>query len=290
MSANVDQRRVLKFSSLEAFNAVSRSLEYPGLFMIGDTNSSDIDGTPINRTARRAALDVISDAEFGDILMTQISTNKLLVIPVENYNLETYPFENYKPIAVCIYDKVSNQNNQAVFMSFQMSDTLHLGTGIKKGSEVSFGFNNFDISQVVPSIRSSSASSIYINNQMRNIVTKDYSGNTVTGSSKIGDADAFGVCWRFKTVGTEEGEWYLPSRNDIDKFKNNYSYITSIFSKVGGLVNTSDNNYMSSSIFNMTYAYEMDEQKAYYIKTTGQLSPAAKYSGAGFIYPVFIVE
>lgn len=55
MSANVDQKRVLKFGSLQEFNAVSSTLEYPGLFMIGDTSKNDVDGTPINRSASRAS-------------------------------------------------------------------------------------------------------------------------------------------------------------------------------------------------------------------------------------------
>jgi hypothetical protein len=117
MSANVDQKRVLKFGSLADFNAVSSTLEYPGLFMIGDTTRSDEDGTSINRNAIRASIDKASDAEIGDILLVSVDNNKMICVTCEGYNLHDYPFNQYKPIAVCINDKTHHTLGHTVFLS-----------------------------------------------------------------------------------------------------------------------------------------------------------------------------
>lgn len=236
MSANVDQKRVLKFGSLQEFNAVSSTLEYPGLFMIGDKSKNDEDGTPINRSASRAAYYALGDAEFGDILMAQISTNKMFTITSASYNLEDYPFADYKPIAVCIFDKASNANNQSVFMSVQWLGGSSLGNGFSNKQGVYWGYDSLaDIETYVPGIGDTGTnhvSSISINNSIKTLVKKDYSGSSITNSRNQGDYDAFGICWRFSTPLTNEGDWLLPSYYDVSKMKDNMSTIQNVLTVI----------------------------------------------------------
>lgn len=59
------------------------------------------------------------NAHFGDIVIAEVSSNELYSIPKDDYNLNDYPFADYKPIAVCVFESSSNNHNEAVFLSAQ---------------------------------------------------------------------------------------------------------------------------------------------------------------------------
>lgn len=70
MSANVDQKRILKFGNIEEFESVADTLEYPGLFMIGDKSKTNVDGDSINKTAREANLVKFPSSEMKDKIIS----------------------------------------------------------------------------------------------------------------------------------------------------------------------------------------------------------------------------
>jgi hypothetical protein len=248
MSANVDQKRVLKFNSLADFNAVSTTLEYPGLFMIGDTTTNNSDGESINRSAARASYFGLGDAVFGDIVMYDINSNKLFGIPSENYNLTDYPFGNYKPIAVCIFDKTENKFNQTIFLSVQWADDTTLGIPSASKKAMSWGLNNVDLFSINPILNAklpngndTDASSIEINDIIKTLVTGTSINDTGNGHSS-----AFFACWKFKTYGTEEGDWYLPSVYDCSKYMSDFDNISGVFTQIKKLCGNTyltDENY-----------------------------------------------
>ena len=90
------------------FIADADNLDYPHVSLIDTTGELKYATYPGKEVA---------DAPFGSILMAEVATNKLFYIESAEYNLTDYPIADYKPIAVCIYDKASNANNEAVFMS-----------------------------------------------------------------------------------------------------------------------------------------------------------------------------
>lgn len=96
------------FQTESQYNAAADSLDYPHVSLIdttGDLKYATYPGKDI------------ANADFGDIIMADVATNKLFNIKDSEYNLTDYPLADYKPIAVCIYDKASNANNEAVFMA-----------------------------------------------------------------------------------------------------------------------------------------------------------------------------
>lgn len=222
MSANVDQKRVLKFNSLEAFNAVSNTLEYPGLFMIGDTSKSDVDGQSINRTAVRGSIEKIADAEYGDILLVNESSLKMITVTSAEYNLTDYPFETFKPIAVCIYDKASNSNNLTVFLSAQYVNSQGEAVAIPESMSMGDGYT------LVP--------------------VEEYHtlGNTTTNTKIINEktlpvAATYGIngiiaCSKFNTIGTKKGDWYLPSSHDFLKYSNDETVPNASFLQIATLL------------------------------------------------------
>lgn len=107
------------FSTEAQYDAAKDSLDYPHVSLI-DTTGDLHYCTYIGQK--------VIDAPFGSILMGEVSTDELFYIDNSEYNLTDYPLESYKPIAVCIYDRVSNANDQAVFLAVQWADYTALGT------------------------------------------------------------------------------------------------------------------------------------------------------------------
>lgn len=222
------------FATESQWQAAQDTLDYPNVTLIdttGDLHYSTYTGQEV------------ANAPFGSILMAEVATNKLFYIEDSaDYNLTDYPFADYKPIAVCIYDKASNANNEAVFMSVQWADNSKLGQALASYKTMSWGFHQIDVSAKIPGIRDKGTnhiSSIYINNEMKKLVTVDYSGTSIADTYGDGESPAFCSCWRFKTVGTNEGDWYLPSYYDSMKYQQNYSSINEILTNIKNVAGSS---------------------------------------------------
>ena len=226
------------FNTEAQWQAAQDTLDYPNVSLIDTTGDLHYSTYPGKEVA---------NAPFGSILMADVATNKLFYIEDSaDYNLTDYPFADYKPIAVCIFDKESNANNQAVFMSVQWADYRYLGTPQASSQTMSWGFYNVDLSSKVTGIRDTGTnhiSSISINNAVKLLITKDYSGSSITDTYGDGESTAFCSAWRFKTPGTQEGDWYLPSCYDLTKYKNNYSTINGIISSIKNLTGS---NYINT--------------------------------------------
>lgn len=246
------------FQTEAQWQAAQDTLDYPNVSLIdttGDLHYATYTGHEV------------ADAPFGSILMAEVATNKLFYIEDSaNYNLTDYPLESYKPIAVCIYDKASNANNETVFMSVQWVDYMALGEGKPSFKNMSWGFNEVDLSAKVPGIRDTGSqhiSSRVINEAMKPLVTKDYSGTSITDTYGDGESTAFCCCWRYSTPGTSEGEWYLPSYYDTMKFCQNFNSIKNVLTNISNVAGVSYLNsnstvsemYLSTDKSNTNYIY-----------------------------------
>ena len=60
---------------------------------------------------------------------------------------------------------------------------------------------------------------------------------------------AFEVSWRYKTPGTNEGDWYLPSYYDVIKAKDNASQLSTIMNNI----KTLSNNLYLDTVSNWSY-------------------------------------
>ena len=222
------------FNTEAQWQAAQDSLDYPNVSLIdttGDLHYSKYVGQEV------------ANAPFGSILMAEVATNKLFYIEDSaDYNLTDYPFSDYKPIAVCIYDKVSNANNEAVFMSVQWMNHTTLGQGYPTASGMAWGFNGVDLSSKVSGLNdigTNHVSSIVINEAMKPLITVDYSGTSYTGGTGNGSSASFCTCWRYSTPGTNEGDWYLPSYYDLTKYQKNYSVINVVLTNIKTVAGTS---------------------------------------------------
>jgi hypothetical protein len=267
------------FQTAAQWDAAKDSLDYPNVSLIdttGDLHYCTYNGQEV------------ANAPFGSIIMGEVSTDTLFYIDNSEYNLTDYPLESYKPIAVCIYDKASNANNQAVFMAVQWADYTALGTPKAKSKATRWGFSGVDLSQTVTGIRSQNSanhiSSIGINNAMKELVTEDYSGTSISDNYGNGQSPAFCSCWRFKTVGTSEGDWYLPSYYDMLKYKENNSTINNVLTNIKTVAGS---NYLNNVTDFIWISNETNKSNATYFNnmyySTGKTN---SYS----IRPVFIAR
>lgn len=176
----------------------------------------------------------IWDAAFGDILFYDVDGDTLINLPDEEYNTTDFPKNKFEPIGVCIYDKASYEGNNAVFMSLKWMKVLSPVSGSTTGDLMCmFGFNNVDLSSSIPGINSTSyIDTKFLNNELKKLVTVDWSGKNINTNSNNGSSPASECCWRFCTNGTESGNWYLPTQYDLTKYKNNYSTINTIITNI----------------------------------------------------------
>jgi len=240
------------FNTEAQWQAAQDTLDYPNVSLIdttGDLHYSKYIGQEV------------ANAPFGSILMANVATNKLFYIEDSaDYNLTDYPLESYKPIAVCIYDKASNANNETVFMSVQWMDRSHLGQGsASRVNATGWGFNGTGVYNTFPNITYNATNyttSRIINSEMKTIVTMDYSGTSIQNNTGNGQAPAFCVCWRYKTIGTNEGDWMLPTAYDLSKYKDNRSTITTVLTNIKTVAGSSYLNDIDYASFRQWTANE----------------------------------
>ena len=124
------------FKDASAWDASKGNLDYPHVSLMDDTG--DLKYAVYTGKS-------ISDASFGDLLMVNLTNNKLSTIVYTDYNFNDYPWDTYKPIAICIFDKESNANNEAVFLSVHGTDLAHLGYGTGIAGQMTYGFYGTNI-------------------------------------------------------------------------------------------------------------------------------------------------
>jgi hypothetical protein len=96
--------------------------------------------------------------------------------------------------------------------------------------------------------------------------------STITNSAAAGFFPAACCCWRYSTIGTSQGDWYLPSGGEMMAILNLSADIDAAITLVGGTVMGSD--YMWTSTQNST-----DSTKAFSSNQTKLYNDDKSYSG-----------
>ena len=117
-------------------------------------------------------------------------------------------------------------------------------------------------------------------------MTKDYSESSITDTYGDGESTALCSAWRFKTPGTKEGDWYLPSYYDLMKYQQNYSSINNVLTNIK---NVAGSSYLNDINYRMWTTAEYTIQNTYVLhESGGSFNTQLKNSKYFCCKPVFI--
>ena len=210
------------FSTEGQYQAAKETLDYPNVSLIDTTGDLHYTTYPGKEVA---------DAPFGSILMAEVATNKLFYIEDSAYyNLTDYPAEQFEPIGVCIYDKESH-GHYPVFISVKYAGVENILGSYKT---IYTGSTYATISDTIPEItKDVYIDTRYANSLMINVGTSQPDWKTANAIYSKSDTIYHSrVAWRFKTTGTQEGEWFIPSWYDTQKRVNNVSELLNVFTSI----------------------------------------------------------
>lgn len=182
---------------------------------------------------------IFAGAVLGDILMWD-STNQKLVMTMEgNWDATTYPISQYEPIAINVYPADQTSDGKARFMALKWaSNTSDTGStsnvGLVWGND---GDNLTSKDQTLFNGRENTDKALAL-------------ADGTTANTKAAFA-AFAAVNRFRTNGTNAGDWYVPSYKELSLYQQNYAdinaKITAIKNASSSIVNTVNSNQWSST-------------------------------------------
>lgn len=187
-------------------------------------------------------------AEVGDIAVYGVAEDQIYYIKQANYNTTDFPTADYVPIGVVCrnqrQDLITFQNEEVRVMSLKWLDNNNPDIG--SGSSVSIiGYyykSNYVPSIVYPSLNDtlsdlngkSNTESIWdITERPSDWKTADQ----LIGTNTRENGMPFALAWRWKTLGTSNGDWYIPASGELFDIFNNSENLQSLntsMSMVGG--------------------------------------------------------
>lgn len=227
------------FNTEAQYQAAKDNLNYPNVSLIDTT------GDLHYATYKGAEL---INAAFGDILICELSSGKHFYVSPENYTDTDYKNSQYWPIGVCIYDKASNSENNAVFMlNIPYQNPNYMGYMFCSG-QYKFAQSSFTDDDLVYTNYNNNVSSININTYFRNKLTETSpellleTDTTSTANQKKSTVVNYNypmiyAAMHMSEFGFTNGDLLVPSYHDVSKAfatsVNNQHIIGESFYKIG---------------------------------------------------------
>ena len=211
----------------------------------------------IKSTGKVYYKNIFAGASLGDILMWDNVNNKLVTTIGGNWDSTTYPISQYEPIAINIYPSSQASDGKSRYMALKWaSNTSDTGST----SKVSLVWGN-DGSNLT------STDQTALNGRENTDKALALADGT-TANTQAAFA-VFAAVNRFRTNGTNQGDWYVPSKGELSLYQSNYADINAkiqaIRSASSSIVNTVNNNQWSST--------EGTFQQVHCLTNSGSLSP-----------------
>jgi len=182
---------------------------------------------------------IFAGAVLGDILMWDSTNQKLVSTVGAEWSTEIYPLAQYEPIAINVYPADQTSDGKARFMALKWaSNTSDTGStsyvGLQWGNN---GDNLTSTDQTLFNGRENTDKAIAL-------------ADGTTANTQAAFA-AFAAVNRFRTNGTNAGDWYLPSYKELSLYQENYdginAKIIAIKNASSSIVNTVNYNQWSST-------------------------------------------
>ena len=184
----------------------------------------------IKSTGKVYYKNIYAGASLGDILMWDNVNNKLVSTIGGNWSAEAFPISQYEPIAINIYPADQASDGKSRYMALKWASNTS-DTGSTSNVSLAWGNNGSNIT---------STDQTALNGRENTDKALALADGT-TANTQAAFA-AFAAVNRFRTNGTNQGDWYLPSKGELSFYHSNYAdinaKITVIKNASSSIVNT----------------------------------------------------
>ena len=193
----------------------------------------------IKSTGKVYYKNVFAGASLGDILMWDNVNNKLATTINGNWSTEAFPIAQYEPIAINVYPADQASDGKSRYMALKWASNTS-DTGSTSNVSLRWGNNGSNITSTDQTALNGRE------NSNKALVLSD--GTTANTQAAFA---AFAAVNRFRTNGTNQGDWYLPSKGELSLYQSNYANInekiTAIKNASSSIVNTVSYSQWSST-------------------------------------------
>lgn len=211
----------------------------------------------IKSTGKVYYKNIFAGATLGDILMWDNVNNKLVTTIGGNWSAETFPISKYEPIAINVYPADQASDGKSRFMALRWaSNASDTGSTSKVG--LVWGNNGDNLTSKDQTLLNGRE------NTDKALALAD--GTTANTQAAFA---AFAAVNRFRTNGTNQGDWYLPSKGELSLYQSNYADINA---KITAIKNVSSSivDTVNASMWGSTESD--DANYAWGLKNDGNLS------------------
>ena len=211
----------------------------------------------IKSTGKVYYKNVFAGASLGDILMWDNVNNKLVTTIGGNWSNEAFPISQYEPIAINVYPAIQASDGKSRYMALRWASNTS-DTGSTSAVSLKWGNNGSNIT---------STDETALNGRENTDKALALADGT-TANTQAAFA-AFAAVNRFRTNGTNQGDWYLPSRGELSFYQSNYAdinaKITAIKNASSSIVNTVHGVQWSSTENSISsYAWYLNNNGSWY--------------------------
>lgn len=191
---------------------------------------------------------LFAGAYLGDILMWDNVNSKLVTTYRGNWNSTTYPISQYEPIAINIYPASQASDGKSRYMALKWASNTS-DTGSTSNVSLVWG-NSGDIT---------STDQTALNGRENTDKALALADGT-TANTQAAFA-AFAAVNRFRTNGTNQGDWYLPSYAELSLYQANYADINAKIQAIkdasSSIVDIVNGDQYSSTEYNSDAAWKL---------------------------------
>lgn len=156
---------------------------------------------------------IFAGAVLGDILMWDSTNQKLVSTVGAEWSTDIYPLAQYEPIAINIYPADQTSDGKARFMALKWASNTS-DTGSTSGVDLIWGNNGDNIT--------STDQTLFNGRENTDKALALADGTTANTQAAFA---AFAAVNRFRTNGTNAGDWYVPSYKELSLYSQNYADI-----------------------------------------------------------------
>ena len=176
--------------------------------------------------------------------MWDVANQKLITTYGGNWDSTTYPIASYEPIAINVYPASQASDGKSRYMALKWASNAS-ATGSTSNVPLMWGPNSSTAGDITSTDQT--ALNGRANTDKAVAAMPNTSGNTQA------EYPIFYAVNQFYTNGTQAGDWYVPSKGELNLYSTNYSDINT---KITAIKNA------SSSIVNTVNAFQWSSTEA----------------------------